>query len=122
MDGGADGTGIPLTCSTHSTERDGVKLASETVDQARYQEFPTPLVADKGYDNDELRDELADKTFYLFPRIDKIANDNLARIAEGCAATRADGSSKERFPGSDDFAKWLYATNTIVESINILYT
>jgi hypothetical protein len=61
----ADGTGIPLACSTHLAERAEVKLASETVDQARYPEVPTPLIADKGYDSDELRYELAEKNFLL---------------------------------------------------------
>ena len=61
----ADGTGIPLACSTHSAERAEVRLASETVDQARYPEVPTPLIADKEYDSDELRDELAENNFLL---------------------------------------------------------
>jgi transposase len=61
----ADGTGIPLACSTHSAERAEVKLAAEVVDQAYYPEVPTPLIADKGYDSDELRDELAEKNFLL---------------------------------------------------------
>jgi hypothetical protein len=51
----ADGTGIPLACSTHSAERAEVKLAAEVVDQAYYPEVPTPLIAEKGYDSDELR-------------------------------------------------------------------
>jgi hypothetical protein len=62
------------------------------------------------------------KTFCSFPRIDKIANAHLARMAEGCVDTRADGLSKERFPGSVNFADWLCGTNTTVESIKLLYT
>jgi IS5 family transposase len=42
-----------------------VKLGSETVDQAYHPEITTPLNADKGYDSDELRDELAEKKFLL---------------------------------------------------------
>ncbi len=61
----ADGTGIPLACFTHSAERAEVKLASESVDQAYHPEVPTPLIADKGYDSDELRDELAEKNILL---------------------------------------------------------
>ncbi len=56
----ADGTGIPLACSTHSAQRAEVKIAAETVDQDCYPEVPTPLIADKGNDSDELRDELAE--------------------------------------------------------------
>jgi hypothetical protein len=67
----ADGTGIPLTCSTHSTEKAEVKLVSETVDQARFPEVPPPLIADKGYGSDELRDEFAEKSFCSFLCIDK---------------------------------------------------
>jgi hypothetical protein len=62
------------------------------------------------------------KPFYLFPRIDKIANVHLARMAEGCGDTRADGSSKERFPGSVNCADRLCGANTTVESIKLLYT
>jgi IS5 family transposase len=61
----ANGTGIPLTCSTHSAERAEVKLAAETVDQACHTKVPTPLIADKGYDSDELRDEMAEKNVLL---------------------------------------------------------
>jgi transposase len=61
----ADGTGIPLACSNHSAKRAEVKLAAETVDQACYPKVPTPLIADKGYDSDELRDEMAEKNVLL---------------------------------------------------------
>jgi hypothetical protein len=61
----ANGTGIPLTCSTHSAEKAEVKLAAETVDQAYRPKVLAPLIADKGYDSDELRDEMAEKNFLL---------------------------------------------------------
>lgn len=61
----ADGTGLPLACSTHSAERAEIKLAAEAVDQVYHPKILTPLIADKGYDSDELRDELAEKNFSL---------------------------------------------------------
>ncbi len=93
----ANGTGIPLTCSTHSTERAEVKLVSETVDQARYPEVPPPLIADKGYGSDELRDELAETNFLLISPHRQIANAHLAMLAKGCVDTCADGSLKNDF-------------------------
>ena len=50
----ADGTRIPLACSTHSAERAEIKLAAETVALADHPMVPTPLIANKGYDRDEL--------------------------------------------------------------------
>lgn len=61
----ADNTGITLACSTHSAQRTAFKLAAETVDQANHPKVPTPLIAGKGSDSDELRDEMAEKNFLL---------------------------------------------------------
>lgn len=116
----ADGTGIPLAFSTHSSKRAEVKLEADVVDQAQYPEVATQLIADKRYESEVLRDELA--KFCSFPHIDRIANAHPVRMAEGCDNTRADGSSKERSPGSDSFARWLCTTNTTVGSIKLLQT
>jgi hypothetical protein len=118
----ADGTGIRLACSTHSAERAEVKLAAETVDQAYYPEAPTPLSADKSTTvmNSEMNWQR--KTYCSFLRIDRIANAALVRMAEGYVDTRADRSSKERFPGSGNFAGWLCAMNTTVKFTKLLYT
>jgi len=42
-----------------------VKLAEETLQQAKFPEKPTPVVADKAYDSDPLRKRLAQQNWEL---------------------------------------------------------
>ncbi|PQO38873.1 IS5/IS1182 family transposase [Blastopirellula marina] len=61
----ADGQGVPLACSVHSASKAEVRLAEETLQKAKFPEKPTPVVADKAYDSDKLRDELAEQNWEL---------------------------------------------------------
>jgi transposase len=57
----ADGQGIPVACSVHSATPAEVTLAEGTIEQARRPaDSVIPLIADKGYDSDALRDTLAE--------------------------------------------------------------
>ncbi len=61
----ADGQGIPLASSVHSASKAEVRLAEETLQKAKFPEKPTPVVADKAYDSDKLRDYLAEQNWEL---------------------------------------------------------
>jgi transposase len=55
----ADGEGIPLACTTTSASPAEVKLAEEALQQApRPNRRSIPLIADKAYDSNPLRDSL----------------------------------------------------------------
>ena len=56
----ADGQGIPVACSTSSASPAEVTLAESTLEQAPRREGQTiPLIADRAYDSDPLRERLA---------------------------------------------------------------
>jgi transposase len=59
----ADGQGIPVGVTVHSASPAEVTLVEATLDlsQALVRRTPQRLIADKGYDSDGLRDQLADR-------------------------------------------------------------
>lgn len=61
----ADGQGISLACFVHSASKAEVRLSDETLHKAKFPEQSTPVVADKAYDSDKLRDELATQNWEL---------------------------------------------------------
>jgi transposase len=62
----ADGQGIPLACSTASASPAVVKLAESTLEQApRPEGRVIPLIADRAYDSDPLRQRLAQQGWHL---------------------------------------------------------
>ena len=60
-----DGKGIPIACSTHSATPSEVRLARETLEQTIRPEGEAKLIADKAYDSDPFRDELAEQGLEL---------------------------------------------------------
>lgn len=79
------------------------------------------LIADKGYDSDEIRDEPAEKTFCLFLCINRISGAHPVTMPGERDDAPANRSSKERFSGTGSFDGLLSATNTTVELIKLLY-
>jgi transposase len=62
----ADGQGIPLSCTIHSASPSEVKLVQQTLSKVkRKPKRLIPLIADKAYDSDPLRKELAEQSWEL---------------------------------------------------------
>lgn len=61
----ADGQGIPLACLTASASPAEVTLAEEALEQVPTGQRPTPLIADRAYDSDKLRNNLLAKGWDL---------------------------------------------------------
>lgn len=82
-----------------------VKLATETVDQAYHPKLPKLLIADKAYDSDKLRDEMADKFFCSFlPSTD--SQTLLASVGPKNASILAQMDRRK-----DDFLAWTVSPN-----------
>ena len=61
----ADGQGVPLACRTESASPAEVTLVEGVLDEVAVGEEPTPLIADRAYDSDQLRTNLAAKGWDL---------------------------------------------------------
>ena len=61
----ADGQGIPLACRTESASPAEVTLVEGVLEQIPVGEEPTPLIADRAYDSDQLRTNLLTKGWDL---------------------------------------------------------
>ena len=61
----ADGQGIPLACLTASASPAEVTLAEEALEPVPTGQRPTPLIADRAYDSDKLRNNLLAKGWDL---------------------------------------------------------
>ncbi len=61
----ADGQGVPLACGTESASPAEVTLVEPIIDQVPVGVQPTPLIADRAYDSDQLRKRLWTKGWDL---------------------------------------------------------
>ena len=61
----ADGQGVPLACRTSSASPAEVTLAEDVLGEVAVGEEPTPVIADRAYDSDRLREDLRAKGWDL---------------------------------------------------------
>ncbi len=62
----ADGTGVPVACTIASASPSEVTLVEETLETVpRHEGTVTPLIADRGYDSDPLRERLMEQGWDL---------------------------------------------------------
>jgi transposase len=81
----ADGAGLPLSVSIADGSRHDVTLVEQTLDEAFVEEFPTKLIADKGFDSAKLANRLTERDIQL---IAPVRNNVKTRKQDGRALRR----------------------------------